>query len=334
VTRSRPDLDPRVSRTTPSCPGGLKDALAQRRFAITTEIATPASADPNALAHKTQALRGWVDAVNLTDSDGPQARMSSLGAAALVQCEGVSPVMELACRNRNRVALHSDLLAAGALNIPHVLLVTGDCPHGSDYREAKPVFDTDSAELIALARRLRDDRQPQVADASGASLRWMIGTVEDRFALPLSLRTERFAKKVAAGAEFAQTQCVFDLDVFAQWVMHLRDLGVPHRCAILAAVAPIRSLRMLEYLRNETSGVNVPLKVEQRLRSVPSDQIAGEGMRLCAEMIEQLTEIPGVAGVHVKAFGFEHDVPELLERAGHAPRNHDNVQPRGGQPLC
>jgi methylenetetrahydrofolate reductase (NADPH) len=239
--------------------------------------------------------------------------------------------MELACRNRNRVALHSELLAAGALNIPHVLLVTGDCPHGSDYRDAKPVFDIDSAELIALARSLRND---QVADASGASPRWMIGTVEDRFALPLSLRTERFAKKIAAGAEFAQTQCVFDIDVFAQWVMHLRDLGVPHRCAILAAVAPIRSLRMLEYLRNETSGVNVPLKVEQRLRSVPSDQIAGEGMRLCAETIQQLTEIPGVAGVHVKAFGFEHDVPELLERACQSPRNHDNVQPRGGQPPC
>lgn len=315
-------------------PGGLKTAFTERRLAFTTEIATPSSADPNTLAHKAQLLGGWVDAVNLTDSDGPEARMSSLGAAALAQREGIAPVMELACRDRNRVALHADLLAAGALNIPHVLLMTGDCPHGSEYRDAKPVYDTDSAELIALARHLRDDRQPATEDGSGASPRWMIGTVEDRFALPLSLRTERFAKKIAAGAEFAQTQCVFDIDVFAQWMMHLRDLGVPDRCAILAAVAPIRSLQMLEYLRNEASGVNVPINVEQRLRSVPSDQIAGEGMRLCAEMIEQLIEIPGVAGVHVKAFGFEHDVPELLERAGHAPRDHDYVQPHGGQSTC
>ena len=321
-------------KTSALADGGLKAALTEQRFAITTEITTPDSADPNTLAHKVQLLRGWVDAVNLTDVDGPQARISSLGAAALAQRAGVSPVMQLACRDRNRVALQSDLLAAGALNIPHVLLVTGECPPGSAHREAKPVFDIDSVELIALARQLRDDGVPLAADASPVSPRWMIGTVEDRFALPLSLRTERFAKKIAAGAEFAQSQCVFDIDVFAQWIMHLRDLGVTQRCAVLAAVAPIRSLRMLDYLRNELNGVNVPLKVEQRLRSVPSDQTAGEGMRLCADMIQQLAEIPGVAGVHIKTFGFEHDVPELLERAGQAAGRYDNVQPDGRQPTC
>lgn len=299
---------------------GLKATVDEGRFAITAELGPPRGADPEGLARKAVHLRGWVDAVNITDNQGARVRMSSLGAAVLAQREGLSPIMQLACRDRNRMALQSDLLAAGALGIPHVLLLTGDHPCAGDHPEAKPVFDLDGVQLTWLARTLRDDGTL----LSGAELRvppqWMIGAVENPFAPPLSIRADRLAKKVAAGAEFVQTQYVFDVGVFAQWMSCLRDMGVTQKCAILAGVGPIRSLRMLEFLRTGVPGVNVPADVEYRLRGIPSDQVAEEGMRVCAETIQQLGEIDGVAGVHIMAFGFEHGVPEILERAGLTPR--------------
>jgi methylenetetrahydrofolate reductase (NADPH) len=305
--------------------GGLKAALAEGGFAVTAELGPPRGADPEALARKAVHLRGWVDAVNVTDNQGARVRMSSLGAAVLAQRQGLSPVMQLTCRDRNRMALQADLLAAGALGIPHVLLLTGDHPRLGDHPEAKPVFDLDGVQLTWLARTLRDDGVLMSGDELTVSPQWMIGTVENPFAPPLSLRADRLAKKVAAGAQFAQTQYVFDVGVFAQWMGCLRDMGVTHRCAVLAGVGPIRSLRMLEFLRSGVPGVNVPNAVEYRLRSVPADRVAEEGMRLCAETIQQLTEMSGLAGVHVMAFGFERGVPEILERAGLAPRSNDDV---------
>jgi methylenetetrahydrofolate reductase (NADPH) len=305
--------------------GGLKAALAQGRFAVTAELGPPRGADPDALARKAAHLRGWVDAANVTDNQGARVRMSSLGASVLAQRAGVSPVMQLTCRDRNRMALQSDLLAAGALGIPHVLLLTGDHPRVGDHPEAKPVFDLDGVQLTWLARTLRDDGVLLSGGELTVRPEWMIGTVENPFAPPLSLRAERLAKKVAAGAEFAQTQYVFDISVFTQWMACLRDMGVTQRCAVLAGVGPIRSLRMLEFLRSDVPGVNVPGDVERRLRGVPADRVAEEGMRLCAETVQQLTDIPGVAGVHVMAFDFERGVPEILERAGIAPRDDDSV---------
>ena len=303
---------------------GLKDALANGQFAVTAELGPPRGADPAALAIKAAHLRGWVDAVNITDNQGARVRMSSLGGAVLAQREGLSPVLQLTCRDRNRMALQSDLLTAGALGIPHVLLLTGDHPRLGDHPEAKPVFDLDGVQLTWLARTLRDDGVLLSGEKLTVSPQWMIGTVENPFAPPLSIRADRLAKKVAAGAEFAQTQYVFDVGVFAQWMSCLHDMGVIEKCAILAGVGPIRSLRMLEFLRG-VPGVNVPDEIEHRLRGVPSDRVGEEGMRLCAETIQQLREMPGVAGVHIMAFGFEHGVPEILERAGLGPRPDENV---------
>ncbi|MFL4909257.1 methylenetetrahydrofolate reductase [Streptomyces sp. MMS24-I2-30] len=235
-----------------------------------------------------------------------------LGGALLAQQAGLSPVMQLTCRDRNRLAPQSDLLAAAAFGVPHVLLLTGDHPRGGDRPEAKPVFDLDGVQLTRLARTLRAEgvlppaRHPQ----------WMIGTAANPFSPPLPFRSRRLAKKVVAGAEFVQTQYVFDIDVFAQWMSTLRDMGVTERCSVLAGgVGPIRSLRMLEFLRT-----GVPAEVERRLRGVPEDRVGDEGIRLCAETIQQSGEIPGVSGVHVMAFGFERGVPEILERAGLVPR--------------
>jgi methylenetetrahydrofolate reductase (NADPH) len=298
---------------------GLRDAFAAGRFAVTAELGPPRGADPDALARKADLLRDWVDAVNVTDNQGARVRMSSLGAAVLVQRAGVAPVMQLTCRDRNRMALQSDLLAAGALGIPHVLLLTGDHPKLGDHPEAKPVFDLDGVQLTWVARTLRDGTLMS-GDRITAAPRWLIGTVENPFAPPLSHRADRLAKKVAAGAEFVQTQYVFDVPVFARWLARLRDLGVTERCAVLPGVGPIRSTRMLEFLRTAVPGVHVPSDVDARFRGVPEDRVGEMGLRLCAETIAELAELPGVAGVHVMAFGFEHGVPEILDRAGIGPR--------------
>jgi methylenetetrahydrofolate reductase (NADPH) len=304
---------------------GLSAALAEGRFAVTAELGPPRGADVRGLERKAEYLRDWVDAVNVTDNQGARVRMSSLGAAVLAMRAGLSPVMQLTCRDRNRMALQSDLLAAGALGIPHVLLLTGDHPRAGDHPEAKPVFDLDGVQLTWLARSLRDEGVLMSGAELSVAPSWMIGTVENPFAPPLLMRADRLAKKVAAGAEFAQTQYVFDVEVFAQWISRLRDMGVTDRCAVLAGVGPIRSLRMLEFLRRDVPGVNVPDQLERRLRAVQQDRVRDEGMRVCAETIQQLTEIPGVAGVHLMAFGFEHGVPEILERAGIQPRPADGA---------
>ena len=298
---------------------GLRAAIASGRFVVTAEIGPPRDANPEAITRKAGYLRGWVDAANVTDCQGAKVKLSSLAGSLLAMRAGVEPVMQLTCRDRNRIALQSDLLGAAAVGIPNVLLLTGDHPRFGDHPEAKPVFDLDGVQLTWTARTLRDG-----ALMSGQRLEhapgWLIGTVENPFAPPVSFRARRLAKKVAAGAEFVQTQYVFDVDRFAGWMTELRDLGVTERCAVIAGIGPVRSLRVLEVLRSEVPGIYVPEDVVRRLHGVPSDRVADEGIRLCAETIQQVAEIPGVRGVHVMAFGFERGVPDILERAGIGPR--------------
>ncbi|WP_169948173.1 methylenetetrahydrofolate reductase [Microbispora sp. H11081] len=300
--------------------GGLRAALAAGRFAVTAEIGPPRGADPEALVRKAEFLRGWVDAANVTDNQGANVRMSSIAGSLLARRAGVEPVMQLTCRDRNRLALQSDLLAAGALGIPNVLLLTGDHPRFGDHPGAKPVFDLDGVQLVETARTLRDDGELMSGAALSARPDWLIGTVENPFAPPLGFRARRLAKKAAAGAEFVQTQYVYDFDVFERWLGGVRELGVLERCKVIAGVGPIRSLRALDHLRTAVPGVHIPGDVERRLRGVPADRVAEEGVRLCVEAVQRLAETPGVAGVHLMALGYEHGVPDILRRAGVGPR--------------
>ncbi|GEL20028.1 methylenetetrahydrofolate reductase [Pseudonocardia asaccharolytica] len=296
--------------------GGLRAALAERRFAVTAEIGPPRGADPAAVAEKAALLRGWVDAANVTDNQGAHVRMASLAGSLLAARAGVAPVMQLTCRDRNRIALQSDLLAAGALGIPHVLLLTGDHPCFGDHPDAAPVFDLDSVQLVWAARTLRDEGRLLSGRTVAPRPEFLIGAVENPFAPPVRFRAARLGKKIAAGAEFAQTQFVFDVPGFDRFMAAVRDRGLDGRCAVLAGVGPIRSLAALEFVRTKVPGVYVPDEVVRRLRGVPRDRVAAEGVRLCVETIEALRAIPGVAGVHVMAFGYERGVPEILERAG------------------
>lgn len=294
----------------------LRRALDEGRFAVTAEIGPPRGADPEVIARKAAHLRGWVDAANVTDNQGAHVRMSSLGGAVLVARAGVEPVMQLTCRDRNRIALQSDLITAGALGIENVLLLTGDHPRFGDHPEAAAVFDLDGTQLVWTARTLRDEGRLLSGRAVDPAPRWTIGAVENPFAPPTGFRAQRLATKVAAGAEFVQTQFVFDVPAFRRWMAEVRDLGLDRHCGVLAGVGPIRSWRVLEHLLHGVPGVHVPDAVVRRLRGVPADRVAAEGVALCVETLAELRTVPGLAGVHVMAFGYERGVPEMLTRAG------------------
>jgi methylenetetrahydrofolate reductase (NADPH) len=269
-----------------------------------------------AIGRKAEPLRGWVDAVNITDNQGAHARMASWAGSLLAAAAGVEPVMQLTCRDRNRMALQSDLLGAAALGIPNVLLMTGDHPKFGDHPDARPVFDLDSIQLIWTARTLREEGVLLSGRPLGTRPGWLIGAVENPFAPPHGFRAARLGKKVAAGAEFAQTQFVFDTAAFGRWMAEVRDLGLDQRCRILAGVGPVRSLRALEHMRTGVPGLHIPEEVDRRLRAVPPSRVEQEGLAMCAEIIEEVREIPGVSGVHVMAPGFEHGIPDILDRAG------------------
>ena len=307
----------------------LRDALRERRFAVTAELSPPRGADPQAVRNGARALHDWVDAANVTDNQGAMVRLSSLAGCVLALDEDVEPVMQLQCRDRNRLALQSDLLGAAALGIPNVLLLTGDHQRFGDHPDARGVFDLDSVQLLWTARTMRD----QGTLLSGKTLKpppgWLIGGVENPFAPPLAFRAERFGKKVAAGAEFVQTQYVFDVARFAAWMQASRELGLTQRCAVLAGVGPIRSLRALERMQ-QIPGIVIAPDVERRLRAVPAERVLEEGIAICAEIIAELRAIPDLAGVHVMAFGSEHLVPEILERAGLGRRAHAQVNEHVG----
>jgi len=294
----------------------LRGRLASGEVVVTAEIGPPRGADPAAIGATAGPLRGWVDAVNVTDNQGAFARMSSLAGSVLALAAGMEPVMQLTCRDRNRIALQSDLLGAAALGIRNVLLMTGDHPRFGDHPQAMPVFDLDSVQLVQAARGLREHGRLLSGRTLATAPDWLIGAVENPCAPPARFRAARLGKKVAAGAEFVQTQYVFDVPQFARWLGEVRDLGLDQRCAILAGVGPVRSIRALEHLAASVPGVQVPAALARRLRGVPASQVAAEGLRICADTIQQLLKLPGVRGIHLMAPGFEHGVPEILDLAG------------------
>ncbi len=299
--------------------------LRSGQFAVTAEIGPPRGADMAPVATKAAALRGWVDAVNITDNQSAAVRLSSLAGSIAAMSAGVEPIMQLTCRDRNRIALQSELLSASALGIHNVLIMTGDHPRQGDHADAKPVFDLDSTQLLKVARTMRDDGRLMSGGNLKPAPNWMLGAVENPPAPGTDARgdggahhdlaTRRLASKVDAGAQFVQTQFVFDVPTFARWMDQIRDLGLHERCFILAGVGPVRSLNALQHLR-AIPGVHIPDDVTGRLTAAGPDHVAAEGEKLCSEIIAALADVPGVAGVHVMAIGAEGTVPGILERAG------------------
>jgi methylenetetrahydrofolate reductase (NADPH) len=292
----------------------LHAAFVEHRFAVTTELSPPRGAGTDGLRKRARALRPWVDAANITDNQSAMVRMASWGGSLVVLAEGLEPVMQVQCRDRNRMALQSDLLAASALGIGNIVLMTGDKPEFGDHPDAPGVFDLNSATLLAAARTMRDGGRLLSGRELRPPPRWLVGAVEDPFA-PGAVGAERLAKKVEAGAEFVQTQFVFEVDRFAAWMTSVRDAGLAERCAILAGVGPIRSHATLARMQ-EIPGIHIPASLIRRLEAVTDAQVAAESLAVAAEIIRELRDVPGVAGVHVMAVGMEGAVPELIERAG------------------
>ena len=309
----------------------LQEKLAAGEFTITAELSPPRGASAAAMLSRAELLRGYVDAVNITDNQGSHVRLSSWAGAVAVQRSGIiEPIMQMTCRDRNRIALQSDLLGAGALGIENLLFMSGDHPKFGDHPGAKPVFDLDSTQLVWTARTLRDEARLISGKELNPAPRFFLGAVENPFAPPVEYRAKRAAKKIAAGAQFMQTQYVFDLPVFTRWMADLGDLGVLDRCAVLAGVGVIRSARMLEFLSSgKVPGVQIPEPIQRRLRGVASDDVGAEGAKIAAEIIATVRQIPGVAGVHLLTAGYEKQTPELLRLAGVDRCQQEELAPNG-----
>ncbi|MBI2914967.1 MAG: methylenetetrahydrofolate reductase [Firmicutes bacterium] len=296
----------------------LHALIEEGHFVVCAEMAPPKGADPAAVSRKAAYFRDVVDAVNTTDNQSAAVRMSSQAAAALLVREGIEPIMQMTCRDRNRLGLQGDVLGAAALGVRNILCLTGDHQRLGDHPGAKGVFDLDSLQLIRTVRTLRDQGKLLSGDPVKPPPGVFVGAVENPFADPFEFRATRLAKKVAAGAEFIQTQAVFDIARFSRWMAMVRDMGVHERAAILAGVLPPRSPKVLNYMKREVSGVSIPDELIRRMESAAKPD--EEGISICCELIERLREIPGVRGIHLMPVNWESVTPEIAKRAGLLPR--------------
>lgn len=305
----------------------LERVLRSGRFAVTAELNPPDSADPQAVYERALVLAEVCDAINATDASGANVHMSSVGVCALLTRAGYEPVLQVSCRDRNRIALQGDLLGAAAMGVRNVLCLTGDGVQAGDQPEAKPVFDLDAISLLRMASTMRDQGRFLSGRALEAAPHFFLGAAANPFAPPFAFRAQHLKKKVDAGAEFIQTQFCFDIEAFKQFMASVRELGLHERAFLLAGVGPLRSAKSAEWMQANVPGVVIPEAVVRRLRGVPADRQRQEGKRLCTEIIQQLREIPGVSGVHVMAFRQEELVAEIIEAAGLLPRRRPDAAP-------
>ena len=298
----------------------LERVLRSGRFAVTAELNPPDSADPQAVYERAFVLASVCDAINATDASGAHVHMSSVAVCALLTRAGYEPVLQVSCRDRNRIAIQGDLLGAAALGVQNVLCLTGDGVQVGDQPEAKPVFDLDSITLLRTAQILRDRGEFLSGRKLESPPRLFLGAAENPFVPPLDFRPLRLGKKVEAGADFIQTQFCFDVARLRQFMKAVCDLGLHERVFILVGVGPLRSAKAAEWIRSKVPGVVIPDAVIHRLQGVPEDRQKHEGRQICLEIIQEIREIPGVHGVHVMAYRQEHLVAEIIEEAGLLPR--------------
>ena len=296
----------------------LEKVLEDGRFAVTAEAGPPRGAVPSVIQRKGELLKPFCDALNVTDNQTAIVRMSSLSGCILLKQLGTEPVMQIVCRDRNRIAIQSDILGAVALGIGNILCLSGDYPSFGDHPTARTVFDLDSIQLIQLAAQMRDDKQFLSGEKISGEVPLFIGAVENPFADPFEYRVLRLAKKAKAGADFIQTQAIFDMGKFAEWMGMVTHRGIDKEVHILAGVIPIRTVGMARYMRDKVPGVNVPDEIVTRMEDAKDAR--EEGLKICLEIIEQIKEIPSVHGIHIMAVGWEDIVPTIVEKAGLLPR--------------
>ncbi len=308
----------------------LSKVFASGAFAVTGELGPPKGADPAVIREKAKLLVGMVDAVNITDNQTAVVRMSSIAAAVIAQQEGLEPVVQMTCRDRNRLAIQADLLGAHALGLRNLLCLSGDHQSFGNHKDAKNVWDIDSIQLV----KIMDEMHHKGLFANGEALEgeppgFFLGAVENPFAEPFHYRPFRVAKKVRAGAQFLQTQCIYNMDKFKEFMARLGDMGLLDKIHIMAGLSPLKGPGMAKYMRDFVPGMDVPDSVVERMQGAGagiedkaerSKAWRAEGIKFCIEQIQEVREIPGVAGAHVMAIEWEEAVQPIVEGAGLLPR--------------
>jgi methylenetetrahydrofolate reductase (NADPH) len=298
----------------------LEKILAAGHLAVTSECGPPRGAKPEEVIAKSKYLAGIVDAVNVTDNQTAMVRMSSLAASILIKQQGLNPLFQMTCRDRNRLAMQADIIGAYSFGIDTMLCLSGDHTKFGDHAMAMNVHDIDSIQLIQMVKDMRDKGLFQGGAEIKGPPKMFIGAAANPFADPFELRVMRLAKKIAAGADFIQTQCIFNIEKFEKWMEGVREKGLHKKCYILAGVTPCKSLGAAKYMANRVPGMDVPKEIVDRMASVPKEKQSEEGVTICVETIERLKKIEGVAGIHIMAIEWEEKVEEICKRAGLLPR--------------
>ncbi len=311
--------------SAPKSGSRLEELLAQGEFVVTGELGPPKSVDMGVLDAKIEALSGAVDAVNITDNQTAIVRISSIGTAFYIMARGLEPVVQMTCRDRNRLAIQADLLGAYLNGARNLLCLTGDHQSFGNHPQAKQVYDVDSMQLISMVKQMRDEKTFQCGDEIRNTKkseihepRFFIGAAANPFADPLEWRVIRLAKKAAAGVDFVQTQCVYDMDCFKRWIDDAVARGLHEKVKILAGITPIRSLGMMRYMKNSVAGISIPDSLIKRFEE--TSDVKEEGKQFALEQIEQFRHMEGVAGVHIMAIEAEKTVRGIVQDAGLLPR--------------
>jgi len=302
----------------------LEKVLAGGHFGVTGELGPPRSASIHEVEEKSKHLVGHVDSVNITDNQTAVVRMSSLAAGIILQRTGLEANMQMVCRDRNRIAMQSDILGAAALGINNLLCLSGDHQKFGDHPQAKNVFDVDAVNLIKMVKTMRDERRMLGGQEipEGHEPRIFIGAAFNPFADPEDYRVLRAAKKVEAGVDFLQSQCIYDMPRFKKFMVRAVDMGLTEKAYFMAGITPLKSLGMAKYMKNSVPGITVPDELIERLKGVPKEKQVDEGIKIACEQIQELREDKklGVAGVHLMLIEWEHMVPRMVQEAKLSPR--------------
>lgn len=296
----------------------LEKVLESGYFAVTAEVGPPKGTSAKVVQRKGELLKTYCDAMNVTDNQTAIVRMSSLSGCILLKEIGIDPVMQIVVRDRNRIAIQSDILGAVALGIRNVLCLSGDHQRFGNHPTTKGVYDIDSIQLVQTLKKMRDEKKFICGEDISGEVPLHIGAVETAFADPIEYRVKRLAKKVKAGADFIQTQAVFDVAKFIKWMEIVRDEGLDKQVHILAGVIPIKSVGMARYMKDNVSGISVPDEIVTRMEEAKVAK--DEGVKIALEIIEQLKEVNSIHGIHIMAVAWEDIVPVIVERAGLLPR--------------
>lgn len=298
----------------------LEKVLKAGHFAFTGEIGPPKGANIDHLKEKISHLKGNVDAVNITDNQTAVVRMSSWAASTILVQEGLEPNFQMVCRDRNRLAMQADILGVSAMGIRNMLCLSGDHQTFGNHPQSKNVYDIDSMQLIGLVKKMRDEGKFMNDDDIDVPPKLFIGAASNPFADPFEFRVHRLAMKIESGADFVQTQCIYNMEKFREFMKKAVDMGLHEKCHILAGVTPMKSVGMARYMAKSVPGMDVPESLIKRLQGAGKGKVAAEGIQFAIEQIEEFKEMEGVAGVHLMAIEWEHKVPEIAEKAGVLPR--------------